>query len=141
MKICAKCGILKNLDDFHWRNKAKGTKAAWCKPCKQAYESEYYRNNDNRKRQIRQQSLNAYARNDEIILRYKAVGCKDCGEMNPIVLDFDHIEDNKLANVAELRGNSIEKLIAEIEKCDVVCANCHRVRTYNRRATGSSSVG
>jgi hypothetical protein len=62
----------------------------------------------------------------------------DCGKFYPpYVLDFDHREgERKLFNVADWHlqsGRSIAELLAEIAKCDLVCANCHRERTYQRR--------
>jgi hypothetical protein len=61
-------------------------------------------------------------------------GCEDCGEHNPVVLDFDHWEDNKEAPVWRLvRDNaSWDRIRSEMEKCAVVCANCHRIRTARR---------
>ncbi len=60
-------------------------------------------------------------------------GCKDCGENNHIVLDFDHLRDKKY-NISRMihDGFSWKAIMKEVEKCDVVCANCHRIRTYNR---------
>jgi len=60
-------------------------------------------------------------------------GCADCGESNPIVLDFDHLKDKKY-NVSRMihDGFSWKAIKKEIEKCEVVCANCHRIRTHNR---------
>lgn len=63
-------------------------------------------------------------------------GCMDCGESDPVVLDFDHRPGtDKEGNIGSYRslGWSIERLTKEIKKCDVVCANCHRRRTYNRK--------
>lgn len=59
--------------------------------------------------------------------------CVDCGETDIIVLEFDHLRDKK-ANVATLMLRSVEwaLIIEEIEKCEVVCANCHRRRTAQR---------
>ena len=50
-------------------------------------------------------------------------------------MQFDHIYDNKIDNIANLvsRAVSIENIIKEIEKCELVCANCHADRTYRRR--------
>jgi hypothetical protein len=63
----------------------------------------------------------------------EASGCTDCGENNPIVLDFDHLKDKKY-NVSRMihDGFSWRAIKKEIDKCEVVCANCHRIRTYNR---------
>jgi hypothetical protein len=60
-------------------------------------------------------------------------GCFDCGETNHIVLDFDHLKDKKY-NVSRMihDGFSWAAIKKEIAKCEVVCANCHRIRTYNR---------
>lgn len=65
--------------------------------------------------------------------------CMDCGLRYPhYVMDFDHREDEiKLNNVSTLIfviGASRKTIDAEIAKCDLVCANCHRIRTHDRRA-------
>ena len=62
-----------------------------------------------------------------------SLGCFDCGENNHIVLDFDHLRDKKY-NVSRMvhDGFSWKAILKEVEKCQVVCANCHRIRTYNR---------
>lgn len=63
--------------------------------------------------------------------------CLDCGSyFPPYVMDFDHRDAGlKVNNIARFirEGVSKAKILAEIEKCDLVCSNCHRVRTYNRK--------
>lgn len=62
--------------------------------------------------------------------------CTDCGGIfHPHAMEFDHIGDDKLTAVAHIVTLcwSVEKLEAEIAKCELVCANCHRVRTWTRR--------
>jgi hypothetical protein len=62
-------------------------------------------------------------------------GCVDCGEKYPhYMLDFDHMPGfEKVGNVADIVANySWEKGMKELEKCQVVCANCHRIRSYQR---------
>lgn len=51
-------------------------------------------------------------------------------------MDFDHLE-NKLGNVSSMlaRGLAEAKIMAEVGKCDLICSNCHRIRTHNRRAS------
>lgn len=60
-------------------------------------------------------------------------GCVDCGVNNHIVLDFDHLSDKKY-NVSRMihDGFSWAAIKKEIAKCEVVCANCHRIRTHDR---------
>ena len=61
--------------------------------------------------------------------------CIDCGEIDPIVLEFDHREGtNKAFNLGEAcnRSMSLTSVKAEVTKCDVRCANCHRRVTYRR---------
>jgi len=61
--------------------------------------------------------------------------CVDCGEPDPIVLDFDHVRGEKFLGIAELivRGFAMKVIIAEMKKCEVRCANCHRRITHKRR--------
>lgn len=63
----------------------------------------------------------------------EASGCVDCGIKNHIVLDFDHLKDKKY-NVSRMIHDrfSWAAIKKEIAKCEVVCANCHRIRTYIR---------
>ena len=60
--------------------------------------------------------------------------CADCGVVYPhYVMDFDHRDPaQKVGTVSRLaHDGSIKKLQTEIEKCDLVCANCHRIRTHS----------
>ena len=74
------------------------------------------------------------ARNTQIIREAKNVPCTDCGEEFPYyVMDFDHRESSlKRQSVGTMTTYSKGNLLAEIAKCDVVCANCHRIRTFER---------
>jgi hypothetical protein len=61
-------------------------------------------------------------------------GCTDCGyNAHAEALDFDHVDGDKRGDIASLLWSSQAQLLAEIAKCEVVCANCHRVRTTQRR--------
>jgi len=61
--------------------------------------------------------------------------CVDCGINYPYyVMDFDHVRGQKHANVMELVSTLSKKRIdLEIAKCEIVCSNCHRIRTHIRR--------
>jgi len=62
--------------------------------------------------------------------------CVDCGNADPIVLDFDHVNGNKRKSVSSMRAYSLKTILKEIQKCEVVCSNCHRKRTYARLPEG-----
>lgn len=64
--------------------------------------------------------------------------CADCkGFFHPFVMDFDHVRGEKLGDVSRLaRSSTSEAVDAEIQKCELVCSNCHRLRTWNRLHSG-----
>jgi hypothetical protein len=64
--------------------------------------------------------------------------CADCGGIFPFyVMQFDHVVGDKEFGISEHRMNyGLTRLMAEIAKCEVVCANCHAVRTYERANLG-----
>ena len=74
-------------------------------------------------------------RNAAYVLAVKAQPCSDCGQIfHPAAMDFDHVHGQKVADIATLAagGFSLKRIQAEIDKCELVCANCHRVRTWVR---------
>lgn len=60
--------------------------------------------------------------------------CADCGVSYPFyVMQFDHVTGKKLFNVADTsQWSSWKRVLLEIEKCEIVCGNCHAERTYRR---------
>ncbi len=74
-------------------------------------------------------------KNKEFVDRVKRMyNCVDCGESNPVVLEFDHVRGKKRRAIADMVGNyySIETIKKEIRKCEIRCANCHRKKTHER---------
>lgn len=65
----------------------------------------------------------------------KNVPCKDCGHrFPPECMDFDHLNPaEKRRGVGNMMNNALPLMMAEAAKCEVVCANCHRIRTVARR--------
>lgn len=85
----------------------------------------------------RVRGLTSRQRNQQFRADYLGThSCVDCEEDDPDVLEFDHIPDRgkKVGNISEMviRGAPLDRMRAEIAKCDVVCANCHRKRTKRR---------
>jgi hypothetical protein len=84
---------------------------------------------------------NARARNRAIVDEVKRQPCADCGRsFDPIAMDFDHIGESKTGHVSDLAWVPVSEstLRAEIAKCEVVCAVCHRLRTAVRGAAIAS---
>jgi hypothetical protein len=140
-KICGGCKTEKSLDNFTWRNKAKGWKAAWCKICVKEYDAkrtmmEGY--SSKRKNAIQAR----HATNIEYILGYLRINpCIDCGIKDFRVLQFDHrdgvIKRNNISHM--IRSCSLKTIKEEIAKCDVRCANCHQIRTAEQFGTWRSN--
>jgi hypothetical protein len=82
----------------------------------------------------RKAAIKVYARNRAIISAAKDKPCADCEVRYPVhVMDFDHVRGAKVAAVSRMTSLSIAAVRKEIAKCDVVCSNCHRERTHQRR--------
>lgn len=106
------------------------TKAEW-----NAYMKEWRSRPGNQERQNKSSKLSfekARAKAQQFIDNYKLEkGCKVCGyKTHPEALDLDHRnpEEKKFVVSRKVGNLSLEKLKEEIEKCDVLCANCHRIR-------------
>ena len=135
---CNRCHERKPVADFAWRRKKRGQHDSFCRPCRAAYKREHYQ--ANKARYIKQARVQKELRRVErtlFLLEYFARHtCVDCGESDPVVLEFDHV-DEKGEKAFEVARNFAERrwqdVLAEMEKCEVVCANCHRKRTAERR--------
>ena len=129
-KKCRHCKKKKLLAEFSKHAKNKTGVANICKTCKQAYDNAYYAANLSRRKAVtssrRAQRLSAHRFVCEYLLTHF---CVDCGEADPIVLEFDHVRGKKLASISVLKNRSKKIVEREIKKCVVRCANCHRRKT------------
>ena len=76
-----------------------------------------------------------------MLLEYFATHpCVDCGESDPVVLEFDHLRDKSFSIGAKLTNYSWTAIEAEIEKGEVVCGNCHKRRTARRRRSNRARL-
>jgi predicted Zn-ribbon and HTH transcriptional regulator len=66
----------------------------------------------------------------DFIWKLKSDPCKDCGKtFHPFSMDFDHRDPTqKSRDISQI--NRMDEIIEEVKKCDLVCANCHRIRTF-----------
>lgn len=136
MKICLSCKKQLPIDSFGINNARKDKKHYYCKTCKSLQEKKsYYKNWDKNKKLINKHNKVRKRRNKLLVLEYLTKhSCVDCGEKDLRVLEFDHVRGQKFKGISVLfQGTySIEKILKEISKCDVVCANCHKKRTHDR---------
>lgn len=135
-KVCTKCGKTKPLADFNKSKQKRLGVDSHCTLCHRSYAGTYYKkrkdslilNASNRRKFIR----------DKMIEYKKSLSCTDCGISDFRVLDFDHLKDKSFSiSYASSNGWGWETILKELEKCQPVCSNCHRIRTYDRRLNGS----
>lgn len=109
-----------------------GQRRPICKPCKRAYDRDYHakRSSDKKDHKLQLQAKRVIA-NRQFVWDYLSDHpCENCGEDDPVVLEFDHIDQStKEAVVSNLTTYSIDRMKKEIAKCRVLCANCHRRHT------------
>lgn len=138
MKTCSKCNTPKEEIEFVTSKRTKSGFKAYCKFCAQEQQKEYFlKNRDKRMKQIKTNMKNWKAALRIEIDALKNNPCMDCGgSFPPIAMDFDHRDaTTKVANISLLvvkRTVSRQRIFEEIAKCDLVCSNCHRIRTQNR---------
>jgi hypothetical protein len=130
VKLCGKCGKRKPFEEFHrWRSGHQ----PWCKACRQSYDARYF--------QVNRQRIMARKRErwNELLRWYQdlkeSAPCVDCGGFfHHAAMTWDHLPGHeKVTEVSNLRRSSRQAVLDEVAKCDLVCANCHAVRSYERR--------
>jgi hypothetical protein len=131
MKFCPRCKEKKALDEFYRKRDRKA--GSYCKICQLAYVREHYKRDPASYNARRYISHAAYKnRNRALVLAHLAEHpCVDCNETDILVLDFDHVRGTKICSISHMirSGTAAPKLLAEMEKCVVRCANCHRRKT------------
>ena len=122
-KKCSKC-----------KNTHFELNSSYCKSCKKEYAHNYHLTHLQSRRQ---KNIDRRIKNRELIKEYKDAPCLDCGiKYPPYVMDFDHVSGDKKFRVSQvMRAASLDDMKNEMSKCELVCANCHRIRTA-RRITG-----
>lgn len=134
MKTCSKCNKNKESTEFYKNSKNKKTGlSTWCKECQKANKKIDYQNN-------RDRYLSTVFENSRWFYELKiGLKCSKCGFDHPAALDFHHVDPNeKEFNISLSKSaykNNKEGLLKEIEKCIVLCSNCHRIEhatNYNK---------
>ena len=132
-RICCTCRVAKPITEFAVKDKKRGTRATKCRSCQAAYSREHYQRN--RPTYLQRAAAHRKVNREECrqqVFNYLLLHpCVDCGETDPIVLEFDHRDaSKKRGSISRLTSQvTWDTLELEIAKCDVRCANCHRRRT------------
>jgi hypothetical protein len=136
-KICNCCGLERDAEqDFNWKDKQRGVRQTRCKACQSLVSKQHYENN----KQVYMERSHArdaivIADNQRELATYLGCHpCVDCGNNDIRVLEFDHVRGTKSGNISMMakESRSWATIEAEIAKCEVRCANCHRIKTSER---------
>lgn len=131
-RICSRCKLEKNLNEFRFKYKNKGIRQSHCRECQRLYVREHYLANTeyyiNKAKNRKPKAKLTHA----IFLLSIKKECADCGNTHPAVLEFHHLNPNIKENDIG-RMTSRRKILEESKKCVVLCANCHRIRHWNNR--------
>lgn len=136
-KKCTICKIEKNVKEFNKNKCKKDGLNTLCRECSKKRSNKYYKDNPTKHK------ANVYTRNKRVYQElYSKIydilcnsSCVDCGNKDIRVLEFDHKpEYTKTSNISSMvrKQASWESILKEMEKCDVVCCNCHSIRTHTR---------
>src|SRR2546425_3751307 len=143
MRACTKCGELKPLEAFPPVRRAEPKLQTWCRECFAEANARNYRKNHEREktRLVRQVAERRAEARERIIEYLRDHPCVDCGQTDIVVLEFDHVA-GKLCDISSYvgRGRSWARVKAEIVKCEVRCANCHRRKTLERSGSHRTQI-
>ena len=134
LKTCIKCGEEKEEELFSWASKKDKRRVRQCKSCIAKLTASHFQRH---KKEYSESLKRTRQRALEALREYKEKHpCKDCGNFFPyFIKDFDHVDrTQKVDNVSNfIRNGSGQGMWEEVAKCELVCANCHRTRTWSRK--------
>lgn len=134
--ICNRCGLSKPFDNMAIRYHKNGrkTRRGHCIACQYAAQRRSATNSGHYPARVKSWRTDVYQRNMAHVLEYLTNHpCVDCGCANPILLEFDHVGDKNFAISYGVWQYAVDRIISEINKCVVRCANCHRKKTIRER--------
>lgn len=145
MKKCYKCLKMKDVVEFHKDQHRKDGLTGYCRDCTSIRRKNDYKKNRD---QVIAYSRNYYKehlaaclktskanrdRRYALVAQAKTKPCVDCRKTYPVyVMDLDHVRGKKRFALGQCGGYSVAVILKEIAKCDAVCSNCHRIRTWKR---------
>jgi hypothetical protein len=132
-RYCPKCETEYPVES-HFTRRSSGRLSTYCKPCMSLYCRQHYVTNAEAHNARRKEARKRYRiRNRAHVVEYlRTHPCVDCGEPDPLVLEFDHVDPSEKKyplSFLSRTGCPFAKLEREMAKCVVRCVNCHRRRT------------
>lgn len=136
-KVCTCCCMERDAEkDFNWEYKSQGIRQVRCKYCQSELSKLHYQNNKHiYSERGRVRKAQVLTENTSRISSYLSTHpCIDCGQADIRLLEFDHVNGQKYHSIADLLtwGFNWTTIEAEIAKCEVRCANCHRIKTIEQ---------
>jgi hypothetical protein len=130
MKTCTKCNVEREDVEFPFKNKKANKRHSSCKICQREQKKKHYLGD---KQQYRDRNDLKKKKKVQYLRDLKdSTPCKDCGKSYPhYVMEFDHTGE-KIDCVTSLINKGWSRIIEELKKCEIVCANCHNTRTWMR---------
>jgi len=128
MRKCVYCGP---KEDTEFNRRGKHYQSV-CRKCQNDVSKKHYEAN---KESYKQRNAKRREKVRDYLIQTKSVPCLDCSKMYPhYVMEFDHLGDKDFT-IGEFRvhGFALNRIKAEIAKCEIVCSNCHKERTWKRR--------
>lgn len=129
VKICKRCGVEKPLDDFPQK---AGYRQKTCKECYNKAQKEYREKNEFYKTDYQKSRTHA---NKMKAVEMFGNRCRDCNQSFPAyVYDFHHIfPHEKEISPNKLMSRTWDRVLVELNKCVMLCANCHRIRHHGAK--------
>ena len=136
-KVCPGCHKERDTEqDFNWKDRGHGIRNTRCKSCQSNVSKQHYRKNKQRYLdRARAREVLVIEDNHKRLTDFLAHHpCVDCGQTDIRVLEFDHVRGKKSGDISRMviQSYSWSTIEAEIAKCEVRCANCHRIKTNER---------
>jgi hypothetical protein len=136
-KVCTRCGVEKDIEQFALRNRLTHLRQSHCTTCGGEMRDDWYARNREDQVKAGMKRRDEYKQVlREYVWNYLTTHpCINCGETDPAALEFHHVRGVKAKEVSVIlkNGASLQTLIAEIEKCDILCASCHRKLTAKEK--------
>jgi hypothetical protein len=128
MKFCSGCNQDRPVEEFHSNKSKQDGKQSVCKKCRTDYSRAWYKKN--KTLQKNRVAVNKKSKRQFLFDYLSEHPCVVCGEKRIPTLHFDHLEDKSFnMGHAVTLGKGLKLIQAEIEKCQILCANCHSMKT------------